>query len=158
MTVLSAFLQAMYIIPLKWEPHNTVAQLCETELAPQTEEFMRRKGVVNELSWPLRHDFEWQRWLPVTSPNAKDVLTSFLPSLLNKCLLYALNPLGLKLNVRSLTWGLGWHNYPRQWWENAVKGFVEDLHLYDIFPLRDIDTWEREGKEFTSKRKPSVSV
>ena len=158
MTVLSAFLQAVYRIPLKWEPHTTVAQLCETELAPQTEEFMRRKGVVTKLSWPLRHDFEWQRWLPVTSPNAKDVLTSFLPSLLNKCLLYALNPLGLILNVRSLTWGLGWHNYPRQWWENAVKGFVKDLHLYDIFPLRDIDTWEREGKEFASKHKPSVPV
>ena len=129
---------------------------CVCELAPLCPKLMRGKGVVTDLSWPLRPNYEWQRWLPASSPDAKDVLTSFLPSLLNKCLLYALNPHGLKINVRSLVWGLGWHSYPRQWWSNPVKGFIKDLQLFDVFPFCDIDAWVREGKAFATLHNPNT--
>ena len=141
---LECFLKAMYQIGLKWENHGDIAQLCECEFVPGEDVFLRRKGIVPNLQEPLRHDFEWQRWLPVSSPNAKQVLTSTFPSLLHKSLLYCCNLEGFRMNVRSLVWGAGWHRYPPDWWKNSVKGFLQELKLVDCIPFTDID----EGKEF----------
>ena len=48
-------------------------------------------------------------------------------------------------------WGLGWHNYPHNWWSSAVKRFIKGLQLFDIFPFCDIDAWVIEGKQFASE-------
>ena len=145
---LECFLKSMYQIGLKWENHGEIAQLCECELVPTTDVFLRRKGIVSSLQEPLRPDFEWQRWLPVSSPNAKQVLTSTFPSLLHKSLLYCCNIEGFRANVRSLVWGAGWHRYPPDWWKNSVKGFLQELALVDSIPFTDIDRWFNERKEF----------
>ena len=68
--VLSAFLSSLYQIGLKWEEHGSVAQLYECEIDTTSPIFLRRKGIVLSLDNDLRSDFEWQRWLPVSSPNS----------------------------------------------------------------------------------------
>ena len=82
---LECFLQSMYGTGLKMGNHSDVAQLCE--FVSRSDIFLRREGIVSSLERPLKPDFEWQR-LPVTSPNAKQVLSSTFPSLLHKGLLY----------------------------------------------------------------------
>ena len=112
---LSAFLGGLYQIGLKWE-HGSVAQLCECEIDTHSPIFLHRKGIVLSVEGDLRPrpDFEWQRWLPVSSPNARQVLSSTFPALMHKSLLYCINRASFIANVRSLVWGAGWHHYPRE--------------------------------------------
>ena len=158
MQVLSAFLEGLYQIGLKWEDHGNVAQLCECEIVPASPIFLQRKGIVLSLAEELRSDFEWQRWLPVSSPNAKQVLSSTFPALMHKSLLYCTNREGFVANVRSLVWGAGWHNYPPDWWKGSVKGFLMELSLTDTVTYADIDLWFREGKECSGRHNAQCSV
>ena len=150
-TILSTFLHSLYNIKLKWEPHDSVAQLCECEFDSSGPCFLLRKGVVRSLQSALRPDFDWQRWLPVTSPNARKVLRSTFPSLVHKSLLYCCSTQGLIANVRSLVWGAGWHCYPSDWWKKSVKGFLSELALTSTTNFADVDRWFLEGKEFKTR-------
>ena len=66
--VLSAFLRGLYQIGLKWEEHGSVEQLCECDIDTRSPIFLQRKGIVLSVEGSLRPDFDWQRWLPVSSP------------------------------------------------------------------------------------------
>ena len=125
--VLPAFLSGLYRISLKWEEHGSVAHLCECETDTTSPIFLQRKGIVLNLDYALKPDFEWQ--LPVSSPNARQVLSSTFQALMHKSLLYYTNRNGFVANVRSLVWGAGWHNYPPDWWKGSVKGFPMELSL-----------------------------
>ena len=159
--VMSSFLHTLYHIGLKWEPHDKVAQLCECEFDNSLPLFMQRKGIVLSLQSALRPDFEWQRWLPVTSPNAREVLRSTFPSLLHKSLWYCCTTQGLIANVRSLIWGAGWHRYPHypaDRWKKSVKGFLCDLALTSTISFADIDRWFIEIKEFKTSQQSIPEV
>ena len=158
MQVLPAFLEGLYQIGLKWEDHGDVAQLCECEIVPASPIFLQRKGIVLSLAEELRSDFEWQRWLPVSSPNAKQVLSSTFPALMHKSLLYCTNREGFVANVRLLVWGAGWHNYPPDWWKASVKGFLMELSLTATVTYADIDLWFHEGKEYSGRHNAQCSV
>ena len=146
--VLSAFPSGLYRIGLKWEDHGQVAQLCECEINTQSPIFLQRKGIVLSVDEALRPDYEWQRWMLVSSPNATQVLSSTFPALMHKSLLYCTNREGFIANVRSLVWGAGWHNYPPDWWKSSVKGFLLELSVTDTVSYAHIDRWFREGKDF----------
>ena len=137
--VLSAFLSGLYQIGLKWEEHGSVAQLCECEINTRSPIFLQRRGIVLSVEYDLRPDFEWQRWLPVSSPNARQVLSSTFPALMHKSLLYCTNRAGFIANVRSLVWGAGWHHCPPDLWKSSVKGFLLELSLTDTVLYADID-------------------
>ena len=109
--VLSSFLSGLYQIGLKWEDHGQVAQLCECEINTRSPIFLQRKEIVLSVDEALRPDHEWQRWLPVSSPKARQVLSSTFSALMHKSLLYCTNREGFIANVRSLVWGAAWHDY-----------------------------------------------
>ena len=146
--VLSAFLQGIYKIGLKWENHEKIAQLCESEFDTTSSIFLHRKGIVLSLQDDLRADFEWQRWL------ATSVVTKcqtgpevHLPSTDAQKPAVLLQHGGLYCQCKVTGLGCGWHSYPPDWWKGSVKGFLYDLSLTDTIPFADIDLWYRQAKE-----------
>ena len=83
-----------------------------------------------------------------------------LPSLFLKSLWYAgsqddlltttptgkLAPTPQPTNFRSLTWGVGWHNYPKEWWLPCMERFLRKHNLLGLISLGIVATWVREGK------------
>jgi hypothetical protein len=140
------FLQCLYGVPLKWEP--TVACVswgeCSWRVLPMGFS-LTRKGVVLSLS-DAGPDAEWLRWIPAVSANARFTLTSMLPSLFLKSLWYAGSQDDLVTNFRSLTWGVGWHDYPKEWWLPCMERFLRKHNLLGLISLGTVATGVREGK------------
>ena len=74
---------------------------------------MTRKDIVRDLvEYTEGTPSEWDTWNPVESARAKTAMQSVPPFLSLKCLLYAISEKDIKVNIRSLCWGVGWHGYP----------------------------------------------
>ena len=111
----------MHQIPLKWEPAPpiTVWGVTNLTITPQGPRLWR-KGVALHLSDPAP---EWMSWTPAHAPNARTILQARLPPLLNDSMIYALHPLDIRENLKSLAWGLGSLHYPERWWAKKVNNF-----------------------------------
>ena len=49
-------------------------------------------------------------------------------------------------NFRSLTWGLGWHDYPKEWWLPCMERFLRKHNFLGLISLGTVATWVRESK------------
>ena len=110
-------LQQIYKIPLKWEPHGRSVTWGEASLTPRAAGFsLTRQGIVQDLSlYDPTSPVEWTRWVSRFSPNARTTWRSPFPSMVLKSIWYALSTDDLRLNIRSLIWGMGYHRYPKSW-------------------------------------------
>ena len=116
---ISLLLTHIYGIALKWEPNGTPVTWGEGRLCcdPVGNVVLQRKGVATNL-YDLPPNVEWTRWVDAWSPHARLVWRSQLPSLLLKCLWYALSSFSIKGNLRSVPWGIGAKNYPTSSWHH----------------------------------------
>ena len=136
-------LEAIYQIPLKWEPAPPitawgVANLTITPQGPR----LWRKGVALHLSNPAP---EWMSWTPAHAPNARTILQARLPPLLNDSMIYALQPLDIIENLKSLAWGLGSLHYPERWWAKKVNNFLRTHNLIPTISVTQFHTWVKQG-------------
>ena len=86
-----------------------------------------RKGVCRNLSALQNRslDVEWSRWVSPSSPNAKLVWQSFLPTVMAKCVWYAWSSGDVRTNFRSLVWGLTVRQIPGVWWKARLGRFFD---------------------------------
>ena len=151
-----ALLQAIYGIPLKWEPARAVTTcgVCQLTITTQGPH-MWRKGIG---LMPDAPQAEWHSLAPAHAPNAQMTLSARLPTLLNDSLIYALHHKDVSDNLRSLAWGLGYLHYPKQWWEARVISY---LNLHDRIPyvsMRQFLSWVRQGRATTHSAHHVLSV
>mmetsp|Transcript_53028 Transcript_53028/g.94640 ORF Transcript_53028/g.94640 Transcript_53028/m.94640 type:complete len:338 (-) Transcript_53028:80-1093(-) len=151
---LSTFLNCVYGIPLKWEPHEGGAvwgEACISHTpAPSTDGLadtrggisVVRKGCVKHLDG--EGPKEWDSWVSSVSPNGATVWSSQFIAILHKCLWYAVTVNDIQFNLRSLMWGVGCKHYPWRWWYGSLKRFHRKF-LSSIFPLKTLLTWHSEG-------------
>ena len=109
---MAAVLRCIYGIPLKWEPHGTSVTWGEASLTSCGDGFsLTRKGIMRGLSlYDPAAPGEWTCWVHMFSPIARTVWRSQFPSIILKFTWYALSMNDLRLNVRSLIWGMGYHS------------------------------------------------
>ena len=146
----SLLLDATYGIGLKWEPSSTNVCWGEGSITVPLDQkafSLTRKGVAYGLS---SESPEWDRWIDLSSPNARLVWRSHFPALLRKSLWYALTPRDICLNLRSILWGIGVKNYPRAWWLPPLKRFYNSNSLKRVLPLSQCLDWMREGRAHRS--------
>ena len=104
---------------------------------------LRNKGVRQMLGAASP---EWENWVDVASPHAKMVWRSQFPSLLQKCIWYALTPDDIGSHLRSLFRGLGVKGYPPEWWRGTLKKFHQKTWLCKVVSIPELLQWRREGK------------
>ena len=139
----------MYGINLKWEPSSPQSVTWGGASISFTENGMSltRKGVVYSLD-DLGNSPEWDTWVDYSSPHARLVWRSQLPSILQKCVWYALTSQDIKANLPSVMWGVGIKGYPTRWWLPALRSFYRLTTLERILPLDLLLLWVEEGKVF----------
>ena len=98
-----------------------------------------RKGVTVVLA-ALSSQVEWVKWVDVSSPHARLVWRSEFPSLLIKCIWYALSYFSVQLNVRSVMLGSGAKGYPISWWQRLLFKFCK------TYVLQRIVSWKQLSK------------
>ena len=80
---LESLLHVIYGIAFKWEEHGAHVSWCESMLTWYEGRWvLLRKGVCLSLpESPLQDggSYEWAKWTPGSSPNAPDVIRTFLP-------------------------------------------------------------------------------
>ena len=146
--IISLLLGATYGIKLKWEPSSDNVVWGEATLNTQTTTMsLTRKGVVRTLGEPDVIP-EWESWTDVCSPHARLVWRSQFPSILQKCVWYALTTNDLETNFRSVLWGVGVKRYPRQWWLPTLRKFHNTASLGRVFSLHQLISWVKQGKEY----------
>ena len=139
-----ALLQAIYGIPLKWEPAPAVTTwgVCQLTITAQGPR-MWRKGIAVA---PEVAQAEWHSWAPAHAPNAQMTLSARLPTFLNDSLIYALQHRDVSDNFRSLAWGLGHLHYPKRWWEARVISYLNLHYLIPHVSMRQFLSWVRQGR------------
>ena len=152
MTVISLLLGATCGIKLKWEPSSNGVVWGEATLNTRaTTMSLTRKGVVQDLGGPDVIP-EWESWTDACSPHARLVWRSQFPSILQKCVWYALTIDDLVANFRSVLWGVGVKQYPGRWWLPTLRKSYHTASLWRgtlgrVFPLPQLIAWVKEGKE-----------
>ena len=89
---------------------------------------------------------EWSTWVDAFSPSARIVWRSHFPSLLRKCLWYALTTCHVKSNLRSVLWGVGVKGYPRKWWRGQLTKFFRSTQLDRVVSMRELLNWVKDGR------------
>ena len=146
---ITLFLAHVYGIALKWEPGGTPVTCGEARLSCNAvgNVVLQRKGVATEL-YDLPPIVEWSRWVDAWSPHARPVWRSQLPSLLMKYLWYALASFSIKVNLRSVLWGIGAKSYPTLWWHQALFRFYKEHVLQRVVSWAQLISWVDESKRF----------
>ena len=103
---------------------------------------MYKKTCTLSLSVPIGQ-YEWGTWADRQSPHCRLVWRSQFPGLLHKFLWYALTHEGLQANMRSLMWGVGCKNYPRQRWVCVLGRFWGAHALHGVISLQQMFLWPR---------------
>ena len=146
-----SLLQTIYGIAFKLELHTTQINWCESMLTRyEGRGALFRKGVCQQLPVSAQHiqgDYEWRKWTPVYSPNAADVIKTFLPSLALKSLWHASDLQCVVINMRSMFWGVGANHYPVAWWKPPIKRFLHRYSLNDVIHEALFEAWVRQGAE-----------
>ena len=141
---LASFLETVYGLPLKWEPHtmNVVwREGCFVADSPSL--FLLRKGCVVDLRSHVPN--EWDSWISSEAPHARMVWKSHFCALVHKSLWYALSLSDINLNLRSLMQGVGIKGYPDKWWSEALGGFYKCFGLKRVVLLKQLKAWRLEG-------------
>ena len=147
---LSSFLKTVYGLPLKWEVHSefvTWGEACVNATSDSLS--LLRKGCALGLKDSC--SFEWDSWVSLVSPNAKPVWRSHFTALLHKSLWYALSLHDIRLNLRSLMWGVGVKRYPSSWWIGTLRRFHRRFDVQRVVSIKQLLIWKVEGRKwFTS--------
>ena len=88
---------------------------------------------------------EWTRWVHRLSPNARSVWRSQFPPLVLKSMWYSLSVRDICCDIRSLMWGMGYHGYPKQWWQPKLYAMWRKYRLDRCFSMHQADRWVAEG-------------
>jgi len=143
--VLSQLLSATYGIKLKWDPHGDSVVWGEGSLTFSEKGLsLTRKGISPSLGYT---NPEWHRWVDASSPHARLAWRSQFPSLLHKCVWYALSISDVLTNLRSLLWGVGQKGYPKSWWQGCLTRFFAKVKLQRVSTMGQLRDWVREGKQ-----------
>ena len=147
---LSSFLKTVYRLPLKWENHTELVTWGEACVNATSDPLsLPRKGCALRLDDSC--SFEWDSWVSLNSTNAKPVWRSHFTALLHKSLWYALSPHDIRLNLRSLMWGIGARRYPSFWWIGTLRRFHGRFNVQRVVSIKQLLIWKVEGKNwFTS--------
>jgi len=153
-------LVAIYGIPMKWEPEACpqkwgVAQVYLRENGPS----LTRKGAVapSHLAHPPPYcgagalDVEWANWIPAYSPNARLIVKTRVPAILNDSLWFACTKEDIYMNISSLSFGLATLGYPLSWWLQIVISFVRKWCLSGVIPYTAIRQWAVRGSTHRQK-------
>ena len=151
--LIAIVLQQIYKIPLKWEPHGVAVTWGEASLVPDGTGFsFTRKGIVRDLSlYDPTAPVEWTQWVDRYSPNARTVWRSHFPSVVLKSGWYALSLRDLRLNIRSLIWGMGFHSYPKSWWRPKLYSLWSKYRLGRCFSMYEVDQWAAQGMALSQR-------
>ena len=142
-------LHSTYRIKLNWEPHGDSVIRGEGALkVTDTGISLTRKAMTPSLHG-LSDAPEWSTWVDVFSPSARIVWRSHFPSLLRKCLWYALTTDHVRSNLRSVLWGVGAKGYPKNWWRGQLTKFFHATQLDRVVPMRGLLLWVKEGRRHT---------
>ena len=143
---LSALLRVVYGIQLKWELHGEYVTWGEGKVSKRRGTCVRllRKACTLSLDDPPS-DVEWGSWVDRVSPHAKQVWKSQFPSLLLKCMWYALTTTDFVTNLRSVIWGMGAKSYPRKWWHPTLWRLFHKHAWHRVVGFQDLLKWVEEG-------------
>ena len=150
--VITHLLAKVYGINLKWEPSSPDSVTWGEATISFTNKgtSLTRKGEVYSLD-NLTDSPEWDTWVDYSSPHARLVWRSHFPSVLHKCIRYALTLEDVRANLRSVMWGVGVKGYPSRWWLPTLRKFYRSTTLDRILPLDLLLMWVREGRAFSSR-------
>ena len=73
---------------------------------------------------------------------------SYFPTLLSKCMWFALAVFDVRVNLRSLMWGVGLKQYPVGWWKPALRRFFISVTLGRLVTVEELHAWLMEGTRF----------
>ena len=134
-------------IKLKWEPHGDSVVWGEGALKVTDSGIsLTRKAMTHSLHG-LSDAPEWSTWVDVFSPSTRIVWRSHFPSLLRKCLWYALTSHHVRSNLRSVLWGVGVKGYPKKWWQGQLTKLFHAPQPDRIVPMRGLLHWVKEGRK-----------
>ena len=97
-------------------------------------------------------DTAWAAWPPAYAPNARCVLQARLTPLLNDSPNYAMQHTDVLQNLRSLAWGLGSGEYPKQWWHTPVANFLRGQDLLGVVTAARFVEWVAQGRAANARK------
>ena len=160
-----SLLRAIYGIPMKWEPEADppkwgLAQIHLDEKGPS----LTRKGAIDPrcLLRPPKGigrqvlDCERDSWIPAYSPNARLIVQTRVPAILNDSLWFACQHGDISTNIASLSFGLAFMNYPLAWWLSIITSFVRKWCLQGIIAFKAIRQWAVRGSAYRLKDEPKA--
>ena len=122
------FLDNLYNIPMKWEPHGPVTDWNECRIVTDPELPLLMKGIAFQLPEdpnPLPNAAIWDKWVDAASPNCPSVLQSMMPALTDKAIVYAFqnsqNVLQVALEVLP--------NLQQRWLRSLQKALQDVMRL-----------------------------
>ena len=69
------------------------------------------------------------------------------PSLLINIMWFSTSKLELKANLRSLMWSIGVKGYPLVWWQGQLLRFHRNNDLRQVFDIKELFAWLKQGRE-----------
>jgi len=151
---LYAILACIYGIPLKWELHtNSIVwgKGCIHMNIPDGKGVgcsnlaLVRKGFV--LSLDEGTPDEWMAWVSASLPHGRSVRGSHFIALLHKSVWYVMSLHDIRLNLRSLMWGVGVKQYPWKCCFPPIRCFYHK-YLDQVVTLKQLSPWHQEGKKW----------
>jgi hypothetical protein len=120
--ILELFCKTMYGIPLKWESFGELETIWG-ESSMHVENGRLCGMVVKGVQFNARTECYswWNRWVDRWSPNARLVLRSLVPAIVQKSILYSITKTDITTNIAALARGLGYKKYPQQWWWGPMR-------------------------------------
>ena len=157
--VISALLNSIYGIRLKWEQHTDIIVWgeCQTSHNSRRPLSLQCKGTVSSLGDPAETP-EWCRWVDAHSPHARIVWRSHFPSILLKCIWHALGIDDVRHNLRSAMWGIGVKNYTTHWWRPILRRFFLKSDLGRCISFTTLVNWREEGRRQASTQAAFTST
>ena len=154
--IISVLLGHVYGIKLKWEPHPshcvTWGEGTITPLGTSTVS-LTRKNITTFL--PITYAtigcVEWDTWVDVTSSHARLVWRSHFPSILIKCVWYALSPSDLINNFKSCMWCVGAKGLWRDGYQ-AYECFFYLNNISRVVTIVQLRAWAKEGRTWSASR------
>ena len=155
------FLDALYNIPMKWEPSGPVNDSCESRVVTSPELALLMKGVTFQpphTDSPEPDLLIWDRWVDRESPNARSVLQSMLPTMAGKALTYAQKEMHMQINLASIVRRCAYKAYPRSWWWPPLQTTVRGAHKEHLLPTALVSKWVGEGRAFRTAIGPASAA
>ena len=108
-----------------------------------------RRGVLWDLMQQPPGAVEWSSWLPPKALNARQVITTYLPSLVRQSVWQATTVAEMTQSFRSILMGVGALNYPDSLWKPLIKRLLLQLRLSDILPISLWESWVVLGQQWS---------